>query len=191
MKQLILIGDSIRMGYQKYVIHELNGIAEVWAPTENGGNSANILKHLDAWVISRKPDILHINCGLHDLRKDFETGTPAIPLEQYEANLREFLGRIQRETDTAVVWATTTPVNEAWHHERKGFDRLEADVLAYNEVAVSVAQELGIPINDLFQVISDAGRDRLLTPDGVHFSDEGSALLGRAVAAYVKPLLNN
>lgn len=189
MQQLILIGDSIRMGYQADVIRELANLADVWAPTQNGGNSANILQHLDEWIIHRAPDVLHINCGLHDLRKDFDTGEPAIPINQYESNLRTLLGRILAEANCTVIWAMTTPVNEIWHHDRKGFDRLEADVAAYNAVACKVADDLDIPINDLFRVIRDAGRDSYLTPDGVHFTPEGSALLGKAVANFVKPYL--
>lgn len=189
MQQLILIGDSIRMGYQADVIRELANLADVWAPTQNGGNSANILQHLDEWIISRSPDVVHINCGLHDLRKDFDTGEPAISINQYESNLRALLKRILAETNCTVTWAMTTPVNEIWHHERKGFDRLEADVASYNAVACKVVDDLDIPINDLFRVITDAGRDNYLTPDGVHFTPEGSALLGKAVAEFVKPYL--
>ena len=189
MQKLILIGDSIRMGYQTDVIRELTNLADVWAPTQNGGNSANILQHLDEWIISRSPDVVHINCGLHDLRKDFDTGEPAIPINQYESNLRALLGRILVETDCTVIWAMTTPVNESWHHEWKGFDRLEADVAAYNGVALKVADDLDIPINDLFGVITDAGRDNCLTPDGVHFTPEGCALIGKAVAKFVEPYL--
>ena len=37
MQQLILIGDSIRMGYQADVIRELAEYANIWAPTQNGG----------------------------------------------------------------------------------------------------------------------------------------------------------
>ncbi len=189
MQQLILIGDSIRMGYQDDVIRELANLADVWAPAQNGGNSANILQHLDEWIISRSPDVVHINCGLHDLRKDFDTGEPAISINQYESNLRALLKRILAETNCTVIWAMTTPVNEIWHHKRKGFDRLEADVAAYNVAACKVADDLDIPINDLFRVITDAGRDSYLTPDGVHFTPEGSALLGKAVAEFVKPYL--
>ena len=97
MQQLILIGDSIRMGYQADVIRELTELADVWAPTQNGGNSANILQHLDEWIISRSPDVVHINCGLHDLKKDFDAAELAIPINQYESNLRAFLGRIWRK----------------------------------------------------------------------------------------------
>ena len=48
MKKLVLVGDSIRMGYQAYVMRELFGFSDVWVPEQNGGNSANVQKHLDA-----------------------------------------------------------------------------------------------------------------------------------------------
>ncbi len=35
MKKVLLIGDSIRMGYDKYVKDALNEVAEVYYPTEN------------------------------------------------------------------------------------------------------------------------------------------------------------
>jgi hypothetical protein len=69
MKQIILIGDSIRMGYQPTVQQILADQAQVWGPVENGGNSHNVLTHLDAWVIQRQPDIVHLNCGLHDIKR--------------------------------------------------------------------------------------------------------------------------
>ncbi|MBB14270.1 hypothetical protein CMK22_03310 [Candidatus Poribacteria bacterium] len=65
---------------------------------------------------------------------------------------------------------------------------MESDVLAYNNVSVEVAQELGVFINDLFQVIVDVGRDSYLSPDGVHFTAAGYELLGKSVVDYVKPL---
>ena len=188
MKKLVLVGDSIRMGYQAYVMRELSGFSDVWVPEQNGGNSANVQKHLDEWIISRAADVVHINCGLHDLKRDFGVDETVIPLSQYRANLRDLLGRILQDTQSTVVWATTTPVNEIWHHQRKGFDRLESDVLAYNNVSVEVAQELGVFINDLFQVIVDVGQDSYLSPDGVHFTADGYELLGKSVVDYVKPL---
>lgn len=186
MNKVVLIGDSIRMGYQEVVRRELAEVAEVWGPTQNGGNTQNVLDHLDEWVISQAPSVVHINCGLHDLKKDFGAAQAAIPVEPYEANVRDILQRLSHETTATIVWATTTPVNEQWHHATKGFDRFEADVAAYNQAATRVAKELGTLIDDLFAVIMDAGRDRCLRPDGVHFTDEGSALLGKAVAECIK-----
>ena len=77
----------------------------------------------------------------------------------------------------------------ACHHKRKGFDHLETDVQEYNRSAVSIAEDLVIIINDLYQVVMDAGRDQLLVPDGVHFSPQGSSLLGKAMSNAVSPYL--
>ena len=103
MKKLVLVGDSIRMGYQAYVMRELFGFSDVWVPEQNGGNSANVQKHLDEWIISRAADVVHINCGLHDLKRDFGVDETVIPLSQYRANLRDFLGRILQDTQSTVV----------------------------------------------------------------------------------------
>jgi lysophospholipase L1-like esterase len=178
---VVLIGDSIRMGYQDHVVSQLAGRAEVWAPEPNGGDSRNVLVHLDQWALSRQPNIVHVNCGLHDLKRAFGAESE-VSLAEYERNVRQILQRLQRELNGAVVWATTTPVDETWHHQNKGFDRLEADVEAYNAAARAVAEDLGVPIDDLFAVVQREGKARLLTQDGVHFTTEGSQLLGRAVA---------
>ena len=181
---VVLIGDSIRMGYQDHVISQLAGRAEVWGPEENGGDSRNVLTHLDQWVLARQPDLVHVNCGLHDLKRAFGEESE-VPLAEYGRNVRQILQRLQRELDGAVVWAATTPVDETWHHQNKGFDRLEADVEVYNAGARAVAVDLGVPIDDLFAIVEREGKARLLTQDGVHFTEEGSQLLGRAVAECV------
>jgi len=186
MKTVILIGDSIRMGYQDTVRRELGGYAEIWAPKENGGNSRNVLAHLEEWAIPRSPDLVHINCGLHDLRRQFGATDCSVPSGEYEMNLRQILGWLRSQTRATVSWAATTPVNERWHHERKGFDRFEADVDRYNTVALRVAREFEVPVNDLFTVGQEAAQAGFLSPDGVHFLPEGYARLGEAVAQCIK-----
>jgi len=184
---LILIGDSIRMGYQETVAEVLKGYAELDYPDENGGTSANVLAHLDEWVIDTSPDIVHINAGLHDMARDGdEQGGPRISIAAYEQNVRTILSRLRDETDAVLIWALCTPVNERLHYENKSFDRFEGDVLEYNTVARRVAEEMNVPINDLYQFVMDAGRDELLNPDGVHFTDEGKRSLGERVAKVVR-----
>jgi lysophospholipase L1-like esterase len=186
MKRVILVGDSIRMGYQELVRAQLEGWADVWGPEQNGGTSENVLAHLDEWAITRRPDVLHINCGLHDLRKEFGQDAAAVPLPAYTDNLRTIMTRVKTETDAIVIWALTTPVNQEWHRKTKGFDRFEADVAAYNAAAADIAQELDIVVNDLVATVTSAGRDDLLLPDGVHFKPQGYAFLGKAVADQIK-----
>ena len=79
MKKLVLVGDSIRMGYQACVMKELSGLSDVWVPEQNGGNSTNVQKHLDEWIISQMADVVHINCGLLDLKRDFGADETVIP----------------------------------------------------------------------------------------------------------------
>jgi lysophospholipase L1-like esterase len=186
MVTVVLIGDSIRLGYQEVVAHELGTEAAVWAPKENGGTSANVLARLDDWVIEREPEIVHLNCGLHDLRTDRASKQKAVALAQYVENVGRIFGRIQGETNATLVWASTTPVNEEWHTREKPFDRYEVDVAAYNRAARTVAERLAVPVNDLFEAVMRAGRDRFLLADGVHFTKEGSALLGKEVAAAIR-----
>ena len=176
-------------GYEDAVRRELEGEARVWTPDQNGGTSANVLDHLDEWIVGRGADVVHLNCGLHDLAKSFESGEPRIPLEHYSANIRAVFDGVREAATSALIWATTTPVNEDWHHRNKDFDRLEDDVHTYNDAAAAVAVKCDVPVNDLYAVIDEAGRDRLLQPDGVHFGDEGCALLGAAVARFLRPYL--
>ncbi len=167
MKSIVLVGDSIRMGYQETVRAELAGWANVWGPDQNCKTSENLLANLDEYVIKRQPDVLHINCGLHDLKKGFGHDTAQVPLNEYSDNARTIMTRVKKETDTIVIWALTTPVNQEWHHNNKKYDRFEADVATYNAAATDIARELNIVVNDLFSVITSGGRDDLLLPDGL------------------------
>src|SRR4051794_18217960 len=61
--KVVLIGDSIRMRYAPIVEKQLDGMAIVVSPKPNGGDSANVLKHIDEWAIREQPAVVHFNCG--------------------------------------------------------------------------------------------------------------------------------
>ena len=190
MKKVILIGDSIRMAYAPVVEQELRDAAEVWGPNENCEDSRKTLTNLDAWVIDRKPDLVHINCGLHDIKRPFDSQGNQVPIADYGDNVRAILTQLKKNTDARIIWALTTPVNHQWHHENKPFDRFEEDVALYNAMSRKIAHDLEIPVSDLHGVIAGAGRDALLVKDGVHFKPEGSELLGKAVVKCIKETLD-
>ena len=185
MGEVILIGDSIRMGYQPFVEKELEGTATVHGAQQNGGTSENVLNNLDEWVLSRGAALVHLNCGLHDLRTWPEEGK-SVPLPEYRKNVEEILRTILDKASLKAVWALTTPVIEERHNPRRDFDRFEADVVAYNREAAEICNRLGVPVNDLYSVVMCAGPGELLGQDGVHFTPEGSALLGKAVADAIR-----
>jgi lysophospholipase L1-like esterase len=191
MPSIVLIGDSIRMGYQATVIQQLAGTAEVWAPETNGGHAVNVLMHLHLWVKHRQPDLVHINCGLHDLRTDhFGGGEPLVPLPIYATYVERILRYIRAHTRATVVWATTTPVIDAAakaaHTKWNDFDRYDADVVAYNGVATAICQRLGVPVDDLYAVVAARGAATMQMGDGVHYTPEGSGILGEAVATCIR-----
>ena len=186
MKSVILIGDSIRFGYAPYVRRELRGEAEMWMPQENGGTSTHVLEHLSEWVLDRDADVIHLNCGLHDLRTEFDATQQAVPLLAYRTNVETMMTRIVEHCSGKLIWATTTPVNQDWHRANKAFDRFESDVIAYNRASRDIANRLGVPIDNLFTIVQQAGRDQLLQPDGVHLQPRGYELLGRAVVDSVR-----
>ena len=186
--KVVLVGDSIRIGYEPFVRRALAGVAEVWAPEQNGGNSRNVIEHLDEWVLDQQPDVLHLNCGLHDLKREPGASGPAIALEDYATNLRALFRRLAHAR-IPTIWATSTPVNETWH-ARGTLHRLEEDVIAYNRISAGVAEQFGLSVNDLYCLVTSRGRDLLLSQDGRHFVPDGYALLGEAVAAAIAAKLS-
>lgn len=127
MGKVVLIGDSIRMGYEPFVREGLAGVAEVLGPAENCAASGDVLARLDEWALARGADVVHVNCGLHDIRRERGAHGPATPLGEYRANVEAILRRLAG-SGARVVWATTTPVIEERHNAVKEFDRLSADV---------------------------------------------------------------
>jgi lysophospholipase L1-like esterase len=180
LPRVVLVGDSIRIGYAPLVAKRLDGKAIVVSPKPNGEDSGNVLRNLDEWVIKEKPDVVHINAGLHDLK--LKDKSYQVPQVQYEQNLKTILERIQKETKAKVIFATTTPILDNLHAQRKvGFDRFEADVQKYNMAAVSVMKQAGVPINDLHELVERGGREKLITGDGTHYTPEGYEMLAAAV----------
>ena len=181
-----LIGDSITMAYAPLVAQRLAETAVVLPPPTNAGDGANLLAHLDEWVLTSPPDLLHVNCGLHDLKRARPSGAYQQPLGAYRANLGAIIRRLTAAMPGRVVWATVTPVLFERHRARKDFDRYPSDVDAYNQAALAVVGRSGVPVNDLHAVICATGVERCLGEDGVHMTDAGNAALAEAVSATIR-----
>ncbi len=106
-QKVVLIGDSIRIGYEPVVRAELAGAAEIISAEQNGGNSRRVLESVDAWAISHAPDVVHVNCGLHDLNTPFDTGEALVPLAEYAENVGRILEALTSGIEGRVIWAQT------------------------------------------------------------------------------------
>src|SRR5512144_2294125 len=95
LPRVLLIGDSISIGYTPPVRELLQGKANVHRIPANGGPTSNGLAHIDEWLGEGKWDLIHFNWGLHDL-KIMEEGKRQVPIEDYERNLRQLVARLNR-----------------------------------------------------------------------------------------------
>ena len=182
LPRVLLIGDSISMGYTIPVRELLAGKANVHRVPENGGPTINGLEKMDAWLAEGNWDLVHFNFGLHDL-KIMEDGTFQVPIEQYENSLRVLVDRMGA-TGATLVWCSTTPVPE----DVGGPARTPEDVLAYNEVAKRIMDERGIAIDDLYAFALPRLAE-IQQPANVHFTEEGYEVLARQVAASIEAAL--
>jgi len=176
LPRVLLIGDSISVGYTLAVREALAGKANVHRPTANCGPTISGLKDLDKWLGEGKWDVIHFNWGLHDLRKD-DGKTHQVSLDQYEKNLSELVGRLKK-TGAKLIWCSTTPVPDGTGNRVKG------DEIQYNAVAEKIMRANGIPSDDLY-TFALPQLEKIQRPANVHFSDEGSKILAGQVAATI------
>jgi lysophospholipase L1-like esterase len=189
MKQILLLGDSIRMGYCGNVKQLLAKDAEVIYPCENCRSSQNIIMSLTAWVKLCKPQsvkVVQFNCGHWDAAHFQYDAEPLTSEREYRKNLavivRMLKGRFPQAT---LVFATTTPMNPAYPENSN--PRTTEDIMRYNEIAAEVMRENGVEINDLFSLMNECGEDSYI--DYCHLTEQEYERLGRQVAKCLKRYL--
>lgn len=189
LPRVLLIGDSISMGYTVPVRELLKGKANLHRIPANGGPTTNGLKNLKAWLGDSKWDVIHFNWGLHDLKyivddpsKRADPKAPGahvqVPLADYEKNLRELAAQL-KATGAKLIWCSTTPVIEGSE------GRIARDEVRYNEAAARVMKEAGIPTDDLWTHANAKLKEIQLPNGNVHFTDDGSKYLAEKVAAEI------
>jgi len=179
LPRVFLIGDSISIGYTLPVRKLLEGKANVLRPLENCGPTTRGVEKMDAWLNVGKLDVIHFNFGLHDARIMKETGKNQFDIPTYEENMRKIVARL-KQTGAKLIWATTTAVVDG-----EGRLRKNQDIIAYNEAALRIIKAENIPVDDLYGELMKTEREKLTTPDGTHFTAEGSDFLAKHVAASI------
>ena len=111
---VLLIGDSISIGYTAHVRFVLQDRFDIYRIRGNGKHSSFGLKQLDAWLEKEpaKWDLIHFNWGLWDLcyrhpeskvqgHRDKVRGTLTTSLEDYQSNLEKIVPRL-KETEATL-----------------------------------------------------------------------------------------
>ena len=184
--KIVLIGDSIRMGYQELVRQRVAPRAEVWGPDENCGHTLMIRDNLVQWAIAPEPDVLHFNSGIWDLGWDAGTQAPRMTIRAYVRNLKLIVRALQERTRARLIFATTTPFLKPMSANVPRERCVVAPVVArYNGAAVELMHEFAVEINDLYGTVMDAGVHECLGEDRLHMAPRGNEVLAEAVARSV------
>lgn len=184
LPRVLIIGDSISIGYTPFVRELLQGVANVHRIPENGGPTSRGVEQIEKWLGDGKWDVVHFNFGLHDLRV-MEGERRQVALEDYEKSLERLVLRMKK-TGAKLIFATTTPVPEGNVNPR----RAPADVVRYNDAARRVARRHGVAINDLYAAVLPRLTE-LQLPVNVHFKPEGYRFLAEKVAEAIRAALTH
>jgi len=173
LPRVLLIGDSISIGYTVAVREALAGKANVHRAPTNCGPTIRGLEQIDKWLGDGHWDVIHFNWGLHDLKKI--QGKHQVPIDAYEKNLGRLVARLKK-TGAKLIWCSTTPVPP-----KCSPPRTNEDALAYNAVAKKIMEKNQIAIDDLY-AFAQPQLGKIQIPDNVHFTREGSKVLAGQVA---------
>lgn len=198
MPTVFVVGDSISMQYGPHLARFLGAAGIGYARKEgdagahvldnpmgaNGGDSGMVRAYLAARCAEPgfRPDLLVVNCGLHDIKRARPDGRAQVGLDDYRAHLAA-IADLVAGIDAGLVWVRTTPVVEAIHNPRSAFDRRAADVAAYNAAADAVLAgraALAIDLHAFTAAFGDAAYC-----DHVHFTEEVRALQGAFIAGHL------
>ena len=190
--KLAFLGDSITQfgaghpgGYTKLVISglEANGIkaTPVFAGI-SGHKSNDMLARVDRDVLSKKPTLMTLSCGVNDVAH----GKNGVPLEDYKKNITALVDKVQAAGVKPVI-LTSTMIGEDQGNGNN--QKLEA----YNGFLRTLARDRKLPLADLNARMQEAvkrakaanapkpNRSNYLTSDGVHMAPEGDQMMAEGV----------
>ena len=198
LPRVLLIGDSISIGYTLQVRQGLKGKANVHRPPTNCGPTTKGLKGIEKWLGDKEWAVIHFNWGLHDLKymgpnnenladPDDEKNHQQVPPAEYEKNLSLLVDRLKK-TNAKLLWRNTTPVPE----RAKG--RVAGDSIKYNAIAAKVMEQRDVAIHDAFGLVQPRMGELMLPNGDVHFKKSGSQVLAddtiKTILDAIKPESN-
>lgn len=203
LPKLYVIGDSISMRYGPFLEKYVQGVWQYDRKSDdgqaaknldvpvgaNGGDSRMVLEYLKLKAPDKtfQPDILLLNCGLHDIKRNPETNAIQVDSASYRKNL-EAIYQLLQKRQIRLVWMRTTSVEDERHNTRsKAFKRYARDLDAYNAIADDVMHKHGVSIIDLYTFTRSLGSEHFV--DHVHYDDFAMQLQAGYIAGFLQGLL--
>lgn len=194
LPNVLIIGDSISIGYTLAVRKSLKGKADVFRPITNCAHSGLGVQKVKQWLGDKKWDVIHFNFGIwdthcmynnkivsnrskykkEDLRRRYTT-------EQYVDNLSEIVAILQK-TGAKLIWASTTP------YVSYGEDT-KLLVIENNKEAKKLMDKERITVNDL-HTLALPNLKKWQSGDGCHFKKQGYDQLAKQVTSNISDALS-
>lgn len=178
--RVLLVGDSIAVGYSNIVMSELDGLAYVdRLGSSRAVNDPCWAKELAYMLGEYEYAAIHFNNGLHGQHLDTSA---------YARHLRRIVQMLLTyKRGAKLIWAGSTPITVV--NDTATLDPVKnAQVVQRNDAAMAVMREYDIPVNDLYQLT--LGKAEWRSPDGYHYTAEAQVPLGRAVASVLRSILH-
>jgi hypothetical protein len=189
-QKVLIIGDSISLGYTPFAKEILKEKAIVTHNNGNAQHSGYGLENIENWIQQDDYDIIQFNWGLWDLcyrhpdskvqgNRDKINGTVTFSLEEYQQNLEAIIKVLKEKTDAKLIFVTTSYVPE----DEEG--RFTKDAQKYNKVAKDVMKKYGIQVNDIYKKSKAIHKKYGQGNNNVHYKKEGYKELGKLITAYL------
>lgn len=201
MKNLLLIGDSIRIGYQNKLEELIGDEFKIYKPEANCQFTKFALWNMWCWMNDfghPKVDVAVWGTGAWDLHRVTADGEIFTPIDEYAYYQRRMAIQMRMYTDNVIFvnmpcggkgldkeleinpLINTNP-NFVPVRLTAPMDVWNNDVRNYNAKAEEVMKDMGIPVVDFYSAIA-ANPEKYIWEDGVHMTEEGYSVLANLVA---------
>lgn len=188
---VLIIGDSISIGYTPFVAENLIKEAIVVHNKGNAQHTGTGLKKIDEWLGDTDWDIVQFNWGLWDLayrhedaktqgKRDKINGKVTFSVTEYAKNLEALVVKLKEKTNAKLIFVTTSYVPEG------EAGRYVEDAVKYNAAALEIMEKYNILINDIYAQSKKIHSLHGTAPDNVHYTKEGSKELAKHITALLK-----
>ena len=185
LPNILIIGDSISIGYTDFVRNELKNIADVYRIPGNAMSTYYAVRNSMRWLNDRKWDVIHFNIGLWDIEYNFpsniENGTIMTTESEYKKQLETVVNNL-KTSNAKLIWCSTTPVPKGTVNRNQG------DEIKYNYIAKEIMDKNNIITNDLYTYAFN-NIENIQLPKHVHFTEKGSKFLALQVSKEIKKQL--
>lgn len=177
--KILIIGDSISIGYTPFVQEALSDRVTVVHNPGNARNTGYALGRIREWITGEDYDIIQFNWGLWDM-KGMHMGTNMHTLDEYRTNLDSLVRIMKASTQARLIFVTTSYVPE------NAGVRWTEDPPKYNAVARKVMEKHSIPVNDIYEQSALIHEKHGRAPNNVHYTSEGYREISRLIISFLE-----